>query len=256
MMLESCLHGDNAFATLTYDDEHLPRDLSVRPAVLSGFNKRLRKAGFKFRYFGCGEYGDYTFRPHYHLALFGFKSCYRGVTRKGSECCSICTAVANAWGNGQIMLGELNSRSMAYVAGYISKKMTREHDPRLEGRRPEFARMSNRPGIGKDFMHEVASALLEHGFNDVDLDVPICLRHGSTEFPLGRYLRQQLRMMVGRDKKCPEKAIAAYGEKMQPLRDLAFNNSVSLQKVVLASTEGRRIQVEARYARSKKVDGL
>lgn len=34
------------------------------------FLKRLRNAGFHFQYFGCGEYGDLSARPHYHLLIF------------------------------------------------------------------------------------------------------------------------------------------------------------------------------------------
>lgn len=154
------------------------------------------------------------------------------------------------------MLGELNPKSMMYVAGYINKKMTKADDPRLEGRWPEFSRMSNRPGIGHGMMHEVASCLLEHGFGEDNVDVPVTLRHGSREYPLGRYLRRNLRRMLGRDVRCPDKALEEYGKKMQPLRALAFGSSRSLSSILLEVSEGRRIQIESKYRREKKVGNL
>ncbi len=73
--------------TLTYDDEHLPiNDYVDSDGVIHGkptlrkrdvqlFLKRLRK-NYKYdnhiKYFCCGEYGGKTFRPHYHLIIFGF----------------------------------------------------------------------------------------------------------------------------------------------------------------------------------------
>lgn len=253
MMLEASLQKDNSFVTLTYSEENLPDDLSVSPKTVSLFVKRLRKGGVKFRYFACGEYGDHTFRPHYHLALFGFPACAWGVTRKQDTCCAICEAIRRAWNAGQIMSGGLTPQSMAYVAGYVTKKMTSEYDPRLEGRRPEFARMSLRPGIGYGVMHEVASTLLEYDVHKTLVDVPQSLQHGKKKWPLGRYLRRSLRTMIGREKTMSPEARHEMEEKMRAMRELAFNNSEPLKKHVLAASEGRRIQIEAKEVLKKKV---
>lgn len=153
MMLEAAQYEDNAFITLTYAPEHLPEDNSVSPRISGLFIKRLRKivVVHKCRYFIVGEYGDQNGLPHYHAALFGFPTCRRGGTRYtardniGKDCCPICAVISKAWPFGRVHCGLLEPKSMAYVAGYINKKMTRETDPRLEGRRPEFARMSLGP---------------------------------------------------------------------------------------------------------------
>ena len=65
------------FLTLTYNDEHLPKNDDGQPIVyrkdVTNFMKRLRKSVFRFlriRYFGCAEYGNAFKRPHYHLILF------------------------------------------------------------------------------------------------------------------------------------------------------------------------------------------
>lgn len=253
MMLEATLQKDNCFATLTYDEEKLPNDLSVHPREVSLFVKRLRKGGSRFRYFAVGEYGDNTFRPHYHFALFGFPACSWGITRKKEYCCDICERIKRAWGNGQILLGLLEPKSMAYVAGYVTKKMTSEYDPRLEGRRPEFARMSLRPGIGYNVMHEVASTLLDYDLHKTLIDVPQSLQHGKKKWPLGRYLRRSLRAMIGREKNISPEALNEIQTKMQAMREAAFNASEPLSKHILAATEGRRIQIYANEQRKKKV---
>lgn len=51
--------GQGIFLTLTYDDLHLPKDLSLHKEDLQNFFKRLRKAlpGVKIKYYACGEYG-------------------------------------------------------------------------------------------------------------------------------------------------------------------------------------------------------
>ena len=53
------------FVTLTYDDDHLPGDLSVSIDELQRFFKRLRKSlcGRKLMYYACGEYGENFGRP-------------------------------------------------------------------------------------------------------------------------------------------------------------------------------------------------
>ena len=48
----------SAFVTLTYDDEHLPKDCSLNKRDVQLFFKRMRKAGLQFRYYCVGEYGE------------------------------------------------------------------------------------------------------------------------------------------------------------------------------------------------------
>lgn len=211
IMLEALQHGDCTFVTLTYDDEHLPPDGSLQPADLQGFLKRLRRSmePRRLRFYAVGEYGDTTKRPHYHAALFGVPNCSYGVTRTSrlrAYCCEPCSDVARSWSRGHTMLGDLSLSSAGYIAGYVTKKMTKADDPRLGGRHPEFARMSLKPGIGMSAMHEVASQLLRLSYDSID--VPVGLRHGPSVLPLGRYLRSALRELIGRDKRAPPEVLA------------------------------------------------
>lgn len=223
-MLEAAQHGDNCFATLTYDDEHLPEGGSLEPKHTQDWLKRLRKSvePLKIRYYLVGEYGDETQRPHYHVALFNLPSCLHGQTLAyRPTCCARCATVQSSWPYGKVYLGTLEADSAQYISGYVTKKMTRKDDDRLGGRYPEFCRMSLRPGIGADAMHEVASVLMEYQLDTSQADVPAALRHGPRQLPLGRYLRRKLRTMVGKDEKAPDEVIEQYQEELRPLHEAA-----------------------------------
>lgn len=183
MMLEAVVHPAASFVTLTYNEDNLPEGGTLVPKHLQDFMKRLRKNVGGCRFFGVGEYGDHSWRPHYHLALFGHGPA------QGE-------AIASCWPFGFTHTGDLTLHSAQYVAGYVTKKMTRADDERLNGRYPEFARMSLRPGIGATALQHVADALQnKYGWDEIEStgDVPKMLRHAGRTMPLGRYMRSRLR---------------------------------------------------------------
>lgn len=229
-MLESLCHSDSAFVTLTYAEEHLPAGGSLEPKDLQNWLKRFRKkvSPLSVRYYAVGEYGDEGERPHYHLALFGYPSCRFGKTRTrrrfaGSvytyPCCSQCDLVYETWGLGNAFLGELNDNSAQYCARYVTKKMTRTDDTRLNGRWPEFSRMSLRPGIGAAAMWDIADVLMKLNLEETQADVPSALRHGRRLMPLGRYLRRKLRTYVGMDEKAPERTLQEAEREMRVVQN-------------------------------------
>jgi len=187
-MLESLKHGDSSFITLTYSPENIPEGGTLVPKHAQDWLKRLRRQSTnKLRYYLVGEYGDHTQRPHYHAAIFGIGPESRAL-------------IESTWGKGHVHVGDLTKDSSAYVAGYVTKKMTSPTDPRLKGRHPEFARMSLRPGIGATAMHEIANVLTsKHGAEIIinNKDVPNELSHGGKTHPLGRYLKRILRETLG-----------------------------------------------------------
>lgn len=201
MMLEATCHERSSFVTLTYAPAHLPSDGSVSPRALKLFLMRYRRYSARpFRYFGVGEYGDRSWRPHYHLAMFGTFDP---------------EMVVKCWPFGFCKTGLLTSQSAHYVAGYVTKKMTGTKDSRLEGRHPEFARMSNRPGIGANALGGFADFV--NSLVGVDRyvatgDVPRFFRWDGQVWPVGRYLTERLRLEAGYGKETPEaykKALAA-----------------------------------------------
>jgi len=257
-MLESNLHSDNAFVTLTYADEYLPVLQNGRATLVlkhaQDWLKRLRKTiePTKVRYFLVGEYGDESNRPHYHAALFGYPTCHYGQSRPRERCCASCELVGNTWGHGRVFLGTLEAHSAGYISGYVTKKMTRRDDPRLDGRDPEFARMSLKPGLGADFMHEVASTELQFNLVEKQGDVSSALRHGAKQMPLGRYLTKKLRTYQGLDDKAPQIVLDKVKEAVRPVQEAAFNASESFS---LALKKSRAAKVSSFESRQKIFKG-
>lgn len=265
IILEALQHTENSFLTLTYEASRMPLTSSslatLRPKDLQDWLKRFRKAiaPLRIRFYGVGEYGDQNWRPHYHLALFGYPNCRYGNTLGNKppsfqsqwpqpDCCDVCDLVRDTWGNGKIFIGELNAKSAQYVSGYITKKMTAGDGWAnfLEDRVPEFSTQSNRPGIGFHAMHDVASELMRLDLDASQADVPSALRHGSRLLPLGRYLTHKLREMVGKDGKAPPEVLAERAKKMQALQYDSIRNKRGLQAEILAQNKTARESFIAR----------
>lgn len=239
LMLEAMLHSENCFVTLTYADQFLSNVYSVHPKQegvllpslnpvhLQKFMKRLRKrVDSPLRFFAVGEYGDKSWRPHYHAVIYGMKTCERGRTRRivdtnvvsPLDCCDVCRLVSDVWSMGLIELGQANVESMGYVSGYVLKGIFNDKSDRLRGRFPEFSRKSNRPGIGAGFMDVLADSLVEYG---VGKDVPCALAHGESKFPLTRYLRNKLRVLIGREEGCPDEILFEMAQTMREMREIS-----------------------------------
>lgn len=157
-MHESGLHERNCFVTLTYDDGHLPSDGSLDRKAFRYFMDRLRKhVGYQtVRYFHCGEYGDRGGRPHYHAILFGYDpEDKRRVARSSDHPYWTSLELEQLWGLGRCILGNVSFESAAYVARYVTKKVTGERaKAHYGGRVPEYATMSRRPGIGRGWFEQ------------------------------------------------------------------------------------------------------
>jgi len=230
IMLEGMCHAECSFVTVTYAEDR--RELVI--ADVQAWLKRFRDVVYpkRIRYFVVGEYGDISGRPHYHAALFGWPSCVGGERcRSGEGCeCHACSVVRKTWGFGHVMVGKLELKSAQYIAGYVTKKMTQRTDIRLGGRQPEFARMSLKPGIGAIAMENVALAMMRCPSRFME-DVPMSLRHGKGELPLGRYLRKRLRKLVGRDEGAPGAVIQKCAAELSVVRAAAWNDERSVSSI-------------------------
>lgn len=251
--LESLCHDENCFVTLTYSDDFLPDGGRLRPEDLRVFIREIRRsiAPRRVRYFGVGEYGEENDRPHYHLSLFGV-SRYSVL-----PCGDLPSLIDRIWGKGFTTVFEFNHLTAQYVAGYTVKKLKDRKDGK-EWVVPEFARMSNRPGIGAAAMETVARQLNSTYWDWKDGDVPHQLQIGQRKIPLGRYLLSRLRKEVGfseeytkevRDRASWEKSV-----EMQSLLNGVQDGS-TIKAKYLEDIEGRLRQVEARAALMKKRSG-
>lgn len=112
------------FITLTYDDLHNPGCLN--PDDMTLFFKRLRKhfKNEKIKYFYCGEYGSRTYRPHYHLIIFGLPITDLKFIKNNGFGDPLYTSdeICKIWDKGIIAIGELTYKSAAYTARYALKK--------------------------------------------------------------------------------------------------------------------------------------
>ncbi len=257
IILESYTHDQCCFVTLTYAEHSLPENGTVAPLDLQNFLKRLRRKlePRKLRFFAVGEYGDETWRPHYHLALFGLSSLDR-------------SAIEQSWSLkgvpiGFIQIGELNPDSAQYLAGYTVKKLTRPDDPirpdprfpggRLKGRHPEFARMSNRPGIGAVAAVIISQKVLKLPSTDLIeyTDVPQSVRIKGKKQNIGRYLTSIVRKECLSDEQIEnikQKYMAEKSLEMSALlsEEIRAGSVGSPSAVAAQQQAGRAASVEAR----------
>lgn len=181
ILLEQSVHGNSCFVTLTYSDKHIPDPPHLKPNHLSKYIKRLRYyvEPHKIRYFGVGEYGSRSFRPHYHIALFGLDYYLNEPSIKKSWL--YCDPDIG------IHIGELNQESASYITGYVTKKIlkkTKQH-PVNYGKPDEFMRCSL--GLGKEAALKIAKYTGENK-HWPKKKILKSIQRGRSNYPLGRYL--------------------------------------------------------------------
>ncbi|QCS36215.1 replication initiator protein [Capybara microvirus Cap1_SP_163] len=159
LMHEASQHSECCFITLTYDNEHLPsvmcEDGVVRATLvkkhLSAFLKRLRRSleyhhlGGRFRFFGVGEYGSKSYRPHYHLLIFGWspRDVVPLFVRNGKQI-SRSLIIEKNWKYGFSTVSGFSPAVARYCARYCVKKM--DDGIAFDALCPVFTIASNRSG--------------------------------------------------------------------------------------------------------------
>lgn len=191
-MHEKLMWKHNCSLTLTYDEQHLPKDRSLNYRDYQQFTRRLRThlvrtlhllpsaSGLlhapsahllsrkgSFRFYMGGEYGDDFGRPHYHAALFGLDFADRIYYMKSPAGFKLYESqtLHKIWGKGKALIGDLTFESAAYIARYIMKKRTGDGNKthyeiidletgQIQLRKKEFNNMSRRPGIGAAWLEQ------------------------------------------------------------------------------------------------------
>lgn len=149
--LESLDHKDNCFITLTFDAQHLKK---LERKDMSEFIERLRDEGFKLSYFGIGEFGETTGRPHYHMCLFGYcpDDLKEYQLNELGQMTYTSEKLSKIWGQGFVVVGELTKDSASYVARYSLKKIGDLHNVLV---------CSTRPAIGFNYYQRNKSRILQ-----------------------------------------------------------------------------------------------
>lgn len=174
-MHEASLHRHNCFVTLTYDDEHLPDRGQLVYSDFQLFMKRFRKSVGNVRFYACGEYGETTWRPHFHACLFGQDLPDKTYWRTTEQDFPLYRSelLEKVWPLGQSEIGSVTFETAAYCARYCMKKVTgdaaEDHYRRYDflgeyQLNPEFCHMSLKPGIGAGFMDKYGSDSYNHDF--------------------------------------------------------------------------------------------
>lgn len=171
---ENQMHDYSCFITLTYDDDNLPYGGTLVLDHFQKFMKRLRKAHGKIRFFHCGEYGETTFRPHYHALIYGWKPDDPTLFARTDEYNLYSSGVlTDVWGYGHATFGDVTFDTAAYTSRYVTKKITGEpaasyyryvdeDTGEIIDRKPPYATMSRRPGIGMPWLQKYGSEAYTH----------------------------------------------------------------------------------------------
>lgn len=224
---EAQLHQENAFLTLTYDEDNIPTTGSLFYEDFQLFMKRYRKIA-KVRFYMCGEYGDETFRPHYHACIFGHNFPDRVLlktTKAGSKIYTSPT-LDKLWPHGLTSIGDVNFDSAAYVARYCMSKITgpeakhayRRYSSEVDEIHmdmetgeiysheltPEFNKMSLKPGIGAEWFNKYRTDVYPHDYvviNGKEVKPPKFYdKLYSRERPQDAEYVKHLREMAGRSR--------------------------------------------------------
>lgn len=139
--LQTTEDNKSCFITLTYNDKNIPDDQSLNKEHFKDFIKKFRKAiePIKIRYFMAGEYGDITWRPHYHAIIFGYDftetTKYHKKLQEPRQKLQyvetenpyyISELLLKLWTYGDHIITNTNFETCAYVARYIVKKINGE----------------------------------------------------------------------------------------------------------------------------------
>jgi len=183
------------FVTLTYNEEALPENKSLRRKDLKDYCKRLRnymnrKYKRPIKYIGVGEYGEEEMRPHYHLIVIGMKyeeskvpiqitkrtrimdgkqvSWFEKYEKRVNKDPEIIEAM---WNNstyrGFVDIGTDYSefeKAIGYVTGYIQKKLLgKNHAKKYKdlGIEPPFLNVSH--GMGKQWVIDHKEDIIREG---------------------------------------------------------------------------------------------
>lgn len=172
LIYELSVSDSASFLTLTYDQEHYPKDGGLDKKELQNFFKRLRinlkreyhEFAPKLKYYACGEYGSKSGRCHYHAIVFNldnFNDQHREIVRKSWTNCE--SWLFDKERGRQSGMQEVTPDDISYVTGYVQKKLSGDLAKEKYGERiPPFSLASQ--GLGLEFALKNKERLVTNGY--------------------------------------------------------------------------------------------
>lgn len=140
--------------TLTYGGGDHERAAVLTYSDVQKYFKRLRKAGYDFKYLVAGEYGSTKGRAHWHAILFFLGEAPPHELKRNFA--------DKFWHHGHVWWEEPTPKAVRYVCKYIQKD---QEDAEWQG---HFA-MSKKPPIGHEFFLQRADDYAKNGLSPQDL---------------------------------------------------------------------------------------
>ncbi len=234
LVKEGMVSNAALFVTLTYDNIHVPITkrgfLTLNKKDLQDYFKRLRKLQkVKIKYFVCGEYGERTLRPHYHLIIFNAhtENVFKAWRLKSKDI-------------GSIYIGNVSEASIGYTLKYMQKP-GKIPIHKNDDRQKEFQLMSK--GLGKAYLTE---KMIQWHKEDIENRMYVPMKDGKkiampryykdkiyNEREKDRIVRKMQELSVIEDKNLQKQ----YGENI--FSELAKQHIDAFRKMHKKSLEGR-----------------
>lgn len=174
------------FITLTYDNKYVPFNpfgvLSLKKRDLQLFFKRLRKRlenneseySRPVKYYGVGEYGGETNRPHYHIALFN----------------ASIESVIDSWQLGNVNFGDqrgICQQTAYYMCKYMMKSKIKKKEYKQKWIEPEFSLISK--GLGLSYLEN--QQMVDWHMTDIENRMYLGLK-GGNKIGMPRYYKEKM----------------------------------------------------------------
>lgn len=242
------------FITLTYDEEHLPKNNQVNKKELQKFFKSLKdfyRYNFNYfgiRYFAVGEYGSNSWRPHYHFIVYNipldstdfelfnikvpkndFLFRLREREQSSSGVLFESLFLRKLWNKGINRIGRVSIESCSYVARYCNKKINRDIDIKkaLESInfQPEFMICSK--NLGKNWYLQNTENLLNNNLKMTFQGKIVGVPRYFKEYCLTNEEKERAKKIV--DKNSIAGADSYRSKNCDHNQDLALKESLAIQ---------------------------
>jgi hypothetical protein len=167
-------------------NKRLRRSLSNDLSIHNDFLKVNEETGVmspKYRFWGIGEYGSKSERPHFHIIAWNIPDTWFGWNPINEEYYS--PNLENIWDKGYIQIGTVTQQSIHYCAKYTFKGIHQgPHDTTMA--EEPFALMSRNPGIGQSYINGNIKNYYSNTLN------PYATIENDIKFRIPRYYRPQI----------------------------------------------------------------